>query len=95
MKWPSVVPLNVAPILLFYNHMPSTSDLTPELLTRDEVARLLKISRATLYRLVEARRLPFYKVGHSLRFDKRDVMAFLRNHRVDALGATTYGSQKA
>ncbi len=65
-----------------------------ELLTRDEVARLLKISRAGVYRLVERRRLPFYKVGHSLRFAKRDVLAYLSQNRVDAIGTQHYGSTK-
>ncbi len=74
--------------------MSTASDPPTEFLTRDDVARLLKISRATVYRLVESRRLPFYKIGNSLRFDKRDVLAFLRQHRVEALGTDTYGSQK-
>jgi excisionase family DNA binding protein len=72
--------------------MPTASDPPTEFLTRDDVARLLKISRATVYRLVETRRLPFYKIGNSLRFDKQDVLAFLRQHRVEALGTHTYGS---
>ena len=65
-----------------------------ELLTRDEVARLLKISRAGVYRLVEARQLPFYKVGRSLRFARGDVLAYLQHHRVDAIGTPQYGSTK-
>jgi len=74
--------------------MPITPDPTTELLTRDEVAHLLKISRAGVYRLVDSRRLPFYKVGRSLRFAKSDVAAFLRQHRVDAIGTQLYGSTK-
>ena len=66
--------------------MPITPDPTTELLTRDEVAHLLKISRAGVYRLVEHRRIPFYKVGGSLRFAKSDVIAYLRQHRVTAIG---------
>jgi excisionase family DNA binding protein len=74
--------------------MPTASDPPPEFLTRDDVARLLKVSRATVYRLVESRRLPFYKIGNRLRFDKQDVLAFLRHHRIDALGPNTYDRQK-
>lgn len=66
--------------------MPIRPDPTPELLTRDEVASLLKISRAGVYRLVERRQLPFYKVGHNLRFAKSDVMAYLLQRRVDVIG---------
>src|SRR5262245_18619136 len=91
---PAVSPRTPLPYCSFTTNMPMPSDPMIELLTRDEVARLLKISRAGVYRLVEGRRLTFYKVGHGLRFAKSDVMAYLRHHRVDALGTYQYGSTK-
>jgi excisionase family DNA binding protein len=74
--------------------MPIPPDPKTELLTRDELAQLLKISRASVYRLVERRQLPFYKIGNSLRFDKRDVVAFLLQNRIEAFGTQRYGSTK-
>lgn len=58
---------------------------TPELLTIIEVARLLRISVAGVRRLQSARQLPFHKIGGSVRFDKRDVIAFLMGQRVEAI----------
>lgn len=54
-----------------------------ELLTVDEVARLLKVSRSWVYEHTRARgvprseRLPHIKVGKYVRFDSRAVRAFL------------------
>jgi excisionase family DNA binding protein len=63
--------------------MQSNSTPTAELLTPDELARMLRISKAGVYRLVEGRHIRFYKVGGSLRFEKNDVLAYLRENRVE------------
>jgi excisionase family DNA binding protein len=60
-------------------------DPSIEFLTRDDLAKLLKISRASVYRLAERRQIPFFKVGGSIRFAKSDVLTFLRKGRVDAI----------
>lgn len=57
---------------------------TIELLTIQELARTLRISRTGAYRLVERRDLPFYKVGGALRFERGDVLEFLRRGRVES-----------
>ncbi len=57
----------------------------PELLTPPEVAALLRISRATLYRLVESRRVPFYRIGGVLRLDRRDLVEYLARQRVNPI----------
>lgn len=57
----------------------------PKLYMPAEVASKFGISRATLYRLVETRKLPFYKVGRSLRFSEEDLVAYLNSHRVNAI----------
>jgi putative molybdopterin biosynthesis protein len=49
------------------------------LLTVEEVARLLKVSRATVYGLVEREQLPAVRVGHSMRVRAEDVDALCRN----------------
>ena len=56
-----------------------------ELLTVRELGAILKISPATVYRLVDRRQVPFYRLPHKLRFRKRDVEAYLAGTRVDAM----------
>jgi len=55
------------------------------LLTPHEAAALLRISRTSLYRLVEARRLPFYRVGGVLRFSREDIARYLMGRRVEPI----------
>lgn len=55
------------------------------LLTPKEAARFLRVSRTTLYRLVETRRLRFYRIGRQLRFDSPDLAAYLQAHRMDII----------
>ena len=57
------------------------SDLA-KLLTPKDVMGLLKISQPTLYRMVDRRLIPFYKIGRGLRFGKRDVEMYLEKMRV-------------
>ena len=58
-----------------------------ELLTVDEVAALLKVSKKWVYehtrsrRMRRSERLPHLKLGKYLRFDPRDVQAFLVTRR--------------
>ena len=56
-----------------------------ELLTVAEVADKLRISISGVRRLQHARKLPFVKVGGSIRFFKSDVVAFLRKRRLEAI----------
>jgi len=70
------------------SNMPADPNPIPKLITPDELARLLRISKAGVYRLVEKRAMPFYKVRGSLRFDKKDVSEFLRETRIGPVGLT-------
>ena len=65
--------------------MPTDSHTALNLITPDELADMLKISKVGIYRLVEKRLIPFYKVMGSLRFNKKDVMNFLEENRIDQL----------
>jgi excisionase family DNA binding protein len=56
-----------------------------ELLTIKEVAELLKVSQTSVRRLQQGRHLPFIKVGGSVRFDKSDIINFLKEQRVEAI----------
>lgn len=67
---------------------------TTELLTPEDVAHLLKISKAGVYRLVDMRLVPFYKVMGSIRFKKSDITSFLENCRIDIVSPNKYGSTK-
>lgn len=66
--------------------MPNGSDTIPNLITPDELMKLLRISKTGVYRLVEKRAIPFYRVRGALRFDKQDVLEFLRQGRVEPFG---------
>jgi excisionase family DNA binding protein len=49
----------------------------PDLLTLSEAAELLRVSRATAYRLVSAGELPALRVGHGLRIDRAELHEYL------------------
>lgn len=65
------------------NATASSRDTLDELLTVDDVAKLLKVSRSWVYEHTRSRgtprseRLPYLKVGKYIRFDARAVRAFL------------------
>lgn len=48
------------------------------LITPKELSELFKISLASIYRLVDKRALPFYKIGGNLRFSKNDIERYLK-----------------
>lgn len=48
-----------------------------ELLTVEELVCYLKVKRERVYRLVYERRIPFLKVGRSLRFRKTDIDSWM------------------
>jgi excisionase family DNA binding protein len=57
------------------------------LLTIAEVAELLRISVSSVRRLQQQRRIPFVKVGGSVRFTKSDIVSYLESRRVRAIDA--------
>jgi excisionase family DNA binding protein len=54
-----------------------------ELLTVEEVASYLRVSRSTVYRLVNRKELLAYKIAHRWMFDREDLRAFIADKRVD------------
>ena len=56
------------------------------LLTISDVAKLLKVSVSTVRRLQQNRKIPFIKVGGSVRFVGSDVAAYLERQRVSSIG---------
>ncbi len=61
-------------------------DLTKDkLITPDDLADILQISRPTVYRLIEKRAIPFYKVGGSVRFCQQDIQDYLNKSLVNEI----------
>jgi excisionase family DNA binding protein len=57
-----------------------------EFLTIDEVSEYLGIKKSSLYVKVERKEIPYYKIGHLLRFKKSDIdswMEKLKSEPVD------------
>jgi PTS system nitrogen regulatory IIA component len=51
--------------------------MTPDVLTGDEVAKLLRVSRDTVYRLATRGQLPARKVGRIWRFSKDAIRKYV------------------
>ena len=49
----------------------------PELMTLEEVADYLRVTKKTIYRLLERRDIPATKVGRQWRFDKAEIDVWL------------------
>lgn len=58
---------------------------TNNLITPDELASLLRMSKPSVYRLIEKRKIPFYKISGSIRFDMADIDKYIGNARVDSI----------
>ena len=70
----------------FFDNQPNDTDLARELLTIPEAARFLTISASGVRRLQYGRRIPFFKVGGSIRFAKSDLVSYLARQRVGSVG---------
>ena len=67
------------------SNRPQRDPRTVALLGVGELAARLGTSERFVRRLVAERRMPFLKVGRFVRFDPRDVDAWLVEHRVEAV----------
>lgn len=56
-----------------------------ELLTVKQVAKLLQMSESKVRDLQHARQLTFVKVGGAVRFDRKDVLAYVHRRKVAAV----------
>ena len=54
------------------------ADFENEILTTEEASKLLRISRQTVYKLVDQGKLPGTKVGQSYKFLKSELIGFLK-----------------
>jgi len=46
---------------------------------------ILNVSLPTIYRLIDARKIPAFKIGNSIRFLKEDVVSYLEQNRIDQI----------
>ncbi len=65
------------------------------LLTIHEAARYLAVSVSTLYGWVWQRRVPFVKIGRALRFDSRDLEAFVQANKHHPPQKLSYSGRRA
>lgn len=56
-----------------------------EILTIPEAAELTRLKPSTLYSYVEARKIPFLKVGSRVLFEREALLEYLASHRVSPL----------
>jgi excisionase family DNA binding protein len=54
-----------------------------QFLTPKELKDILGISLPTVYRLIDSRKIPYYKIGNSLRFFRDDIIKYLESNRID------------
>jgi excisionase family DNA binding protein len=55
-----------------------TMDPYSETMTADELAAYLKVSRATVYKMLKCKELPRSRVGRKFRFRRADIKAWIR-----------------
>ncbi len=66
-----------------------------QLLTVEELGAHLKISKSSVYRMIERRLIPFFKIRSGLRFDMADVEKYLLSCRTEAMNdENVYGRNK-
>lgn len=56
-----------------------------KLLSIKDLGELFNISKATAYRIVEGRKIPFYKINGLLRFSENDILEYLKENRVEQI----------
>jgi len=59
------------------------SDDIEEIMTREEVCKLLRISEPTLYRYMKHHKLPSKKIGNQRRFIRSDVNKWISEQRIN------------
>jgi excisionase family DNA binding protein len=59
--------------------------ITDNLITPNELTEFLRISKSSLYRLVDGRIIPFCKVGGVLRFRKSDIEDYIEKSLIRPL----------
>jgi excisionase family DNA binding protein len=56
-----------------------------KLLSIKDLGEIFNISKTTAYRIVEGRKIPFYKINGVLRFSEKDILSYLDENRIDQI----------
>ncbi len=56
-----------------------------KLLSIKDLSKLFNISQTTAYRIVESRKIPFYKINGLLRFSEKDIIKYLEENRIEQI----------
>ena len=64
-----------------------------EFLRPSQVAELLRISRVSVYRLIERGCVPVYRIFRCVRFKREDILDFLERNRAEAWQFVRYGGE--
>lgn len=62
---------------------PKLQTNTPQFLTVEEVAEMLRLKPRTIYNMVSQRRIPFRKAGRQLLFDVREIEEWTRSNAAE------------
>jgi excisionase family DNA binding protein len=79
---------------LYKSFLLEQSNKKDELLTIDEAAKLIKLSKATIYGLVHKKSIPHCKKGKRLYFQKSELLEWIQSGRkatVDTLDSKVNG----
>lgn len=68
----------LGPAVSAYPYEPSTDEL--ELLTIDEVAKILNLDQSTIYKYIRAKELRAVRFGRAVRVRRADVLRFIEQH---------------
>ena len=52
---------------------------TPEIMTVNELADYLRMNKITIYRLIKANKLPFFRVGYDYRFLRTAIEIWIKD----------------
>ena len=66
---------------------PAPIDANGPTLDVEGAARLLALRPSTIRKLVALRRVPFYKMGARIAFDREELLAYRNRHRVAPVAA--------
>lgn len=56
-----------------------------KLLSLNDVMAYFNISKPTMYRLINSRKIPFYKVSRSIRFKAEDIEKYLDENKTNIM----------
>jgi excisionase family DNA binding protein len=62
------------------------------LLTIAQTCELLQLSRPTIRRLTGARKIPFVRIGHAVRFPEDELVAWIDSHKIPVTPAVEQGA---